>query len=176
MKTFAILVIFCSFFFFAKGQNINLPKTACPTYWVDATSVDMGCLWFDFKSSVYWNYAQDFCQHLNTTSLTRAHLVEVLSLQQQEFLEFKFIEFDVVFGISKNWWIGLTDDLTEGRWLWSNSLVPSNYTNWYTGRPTEDINVNYVGIPYDPKYEYTWLDLAINTKYNAICQFFPSIN
>ena len=145
----------------------------CPTYWVDATEFDMGCLWFNFKTYMYWPKAQDFCRTLNTTTLKEAHLVEIYSLEQQNFLEFKFVEFDLIYGLYKNWWTGLTDDMFEGRWIWSYSLNQANFTNWYTSRPTQDANNNYVGIYYDAKYEFTWMDISGGNNFYPICQFFP---
>ena len=156
-----------------EAQSKNAPQR-CPTYWVDATEFDMGCLWFNFKSNMAWESAQDYCRTLNITTPKEAHLVEIYSQEQQDFLELKFFEFDFIYGLTRDWWTGLTDDLFEGRWLWSFSLIQANFTNWYTSRPLEDTRYNYVVLRYGSTYEYTWVDATGSTGYYPICQFFPA--
>ena len=148
-----------------QGEN------RCPQYWVDATDFKMGCLWFNFKTSMNWENAQEYCRTINITVTKQSHLVEIYSMEQQHFLERKFIEFDFIYGIVHDWWTGLTDDLFEGRWLWSFSLLPANYTFWYTGRPIQDNRYNYVVIR--SGYEYTWYDNSGSSSYYPICQFLP---
>ena len=172
MRHSAFLVLL--FATLAWGAQSN-DAQKCPTYWVDATEVDMGCLWFNFKTSMAWESAQDYCRTLNITIPKEAHLVEIYSQEQQDFLELKFFEFEFVYGLQRNWWTGLTDDLFEGRWLWSFSLIQANFTNWYTSRPIEDTRYNYVYMDYAPAYGYTWVDQAGSSwKYYPICQFFPA--
>ena len=139
-----------------------------PTVKVDATDVKLGCLWFNVKEYMAWETAQEYCR---TKNVTGGHLVEIYSQEQQAFLETKFLEFDLVFGIVRDWWTGLTDDLLEGRWLWSFSLLPANYTVWYTGRPIENTAFNYVAMLVGN--EYTWYDATGTTGYYPICQFWP---
>ena len=163
------LILFLSLTIVLIWQVQSKTTSRCPQFWVDATDVKLGCLWFNVKEYMAWANAQEYCR---TKNVTDGHLVEIYSQEQQDFLETKFLEFDLVFGIVRDWWIGLTDDLLEGRWLWSFSLLPANYTAWYTGRPTQNTGTNYV-VMGSGSYEYTWLDEDGARGYYPICQFWP---
>ena len=91
-------------------------KNSCPNnQWVDATSVGMGCLRFELDQSMTWLEAQDSCK---TTALkNKAYLVEILNEDQQLFIEAKAAEYESVTGIRRDWWIGLTDEGYENRYL-----------------------------------------------------------
>ncbi len=39
------------------------------------------------------------------------------------------------------YWIGLTDEVEEGKWVWQDSFLVADYTHWASGQPdggTED--------------------------------------
>ena len=57
---------------------------ACPKHWVDTGyyGLRMGCINLNGTKSMAWNDAQDFCHSLNIN----AHLVEIFSEEQQQFM------------------------------------------------------------------------------------------
>ena len=54
----------------------------CPKDWIDAQNLKMGCINLNGTKSMAWNDAQDFCHSLNIN----AHLVEIFSEEQQQFM------------------------------------------------------------------------------------------
>ena len=54
----------------------------CPKDWIDAQNLKMGCINLNGTKSMAWNDAQDFCHSLNIN----AHLVEIFSEEQQQFI------------------------------------------------------------------------------------------
>ena len=85
----------------------------CPNGWLDARILNMGCLNFNGTKSMAWNDAQDFCHSLNINS----HLVEIFSEEQQQFMVIQALLYEEYSGKARNWWIGLTDEESEGQSL-----------------------------------------------------------
>lgn len=75
-----------------------------------------------------WSSAKTFCL---TNS---AQLVKIESADENEFIRQKFLP------IGGDYWIGLTDEETEGDWKWSDGSELTEYINWESDEPT---GVNY---------------------------------
>merc|ERR1711887_181530 len=83
MWTFNLFLLFASFLFMttrADETQSEESKSTCPMFWLDATSVDMGCVLIDSAKSYTWEDAADFCASKNAT------LVAVHDELQYEFL------------------------------------------------------------------------------------------
>ena len=39
-------------------------------------------------------------------------------------------------GTGRNWWIGLTDEIFEGRWIWPYSLKEAEFFAWASNEPS----------------------------------------
>ena len=85
----------CIIFFVVSFSLINClnlhtiqekPKSICPRYWVDATHLNLGCLLFNATSAMSWIEAQNFCGSTNSSTGKIAHLVEIFTAEQQDFL------------------------------------------------------------------------------------------
>jgi hypothetical protein len=65
-------------------------------------------------------------------------------------------------------WIGLTDALVEGRWVWETTQTPPSFTDWSPGEP------NDAGHHEDCAYMYSnhfhWNDTPCNGKMGFICE------
>jgi len=66
-------------------------------------------------------------------------------------------------------WIGLTDVMGEGNWMWSNGQQLGRYNNWYPGEPN-----NYHGkqdcVYMAMQYDYQWLDLDCEAYRFSLCE------
>ncbi len=68
-----------------------------------------------------WHYAQDFARKVG------GNLVVIDDKAENEWIT-------KTFGTSTEFWIGLTDEVDEGKWLWVNDS-DLLYKNWATGEP-----------------------------------------
>ena len=117
-----------------------------------------------------WNEAVDFCKSVNNS-----HLVEIFNAEQQEFMVMKLYEFVELTGQENTWWIGLTDEGSEGIWYWAHSHKLAEYTSWSKGEPNDTgctctMNANYGIIAFG--YTYNWDSNCINDN-PEICPHYP---
>ena len=71
-------------------------------------------------------------------------------------------------GTRHYWWIGLTDETFEGRWIWPYSLKEADFFVWGPNQPNLDTNGNYVALYYG--YDYKWDDDTNSYKCYPLCQ------
>ena len=71
-------------------------------------------------------------------------------------------------GSSQNFWIGLSDQVQEGIFLWVTG-ESSIYSNWNTGEPNNAGNEDYVMMDYDASY--AWNDVPVGDASPFIVEF-----
>merc|ERR1712126_593339 len=104
---------------------------ACPSGWVDASFVDMGCLFFNStKALASWDDSASMCQ----MATPNASLVEILNETQMAFVQMN-IELLEAHEAPRHWWTGATDVGINGRWIWAPSSTPVEDFIWHTGYP-----------------------------------------
>ena len=117
-----------------------------------------------------WHEAQSFCNSKDTNS---AHLVEIFTQEQQDYMEMKAYESELLTGREREWWIGLTDDNSEGRWFWINSLQVAEFLPWGVWQPDGDEMANFGAM--FAGFGYRWTDETSAFEYRGgahpICQF-----
>ena len=96
--------------------------------------------------------------------------MEIYTQFQQDFLTMMALFLEEATAKNSHWWIGLTDAGREGKWYWSNSLKPVNFTAWGAGQPNQGIDANYAGLYAD--LDYKWDDYLETGLRYPICQFF----
>ena len=137
----------------------------CPMYWTDATHVGIGCLYFNTSRPTSWIEAQRSCEAAHD----EAHLVEILNQEQQDYMVMKAEEISYLTWTGdpraqnprrlRNWWIGLTDEVTDGKFYWPYSLKEVNFTAWARGDPKNDLHHNYVHLTSNSDFQWSNLNL-----------------
>ena len=88
----------------AERKTLGETSATCPDKWLDASFVEMGCLFFNNTAAVDWEEANVICKEYSN-----ATLVDIKTEMQMGFLQ---MELDVIAnaeGASHNWWTAGTD-------------------------------------------------------------------
>ena len=93
-----------------------------------------------------WLEAKAYCETLG------GHLVTITSKGEQNFIA----EFIRTNGRRSDYYIGATEDNTEGNWVWITG-EPWEYSNWYYGEPN-DLGIEYIGEIYRSNGRWNDLD------------------
>merc|ERR1712001_141412 len=135
----------------------------CPEKWLDASFVDMGCLYFNTTQDITWEDANSICQGSNST------LIDISTEMQMGFLQ---MELDVIAnaeGATHYWWTAGTDLGIEGRWIWATTLTAVEDFVWKSETfPRESPNYNCLAL--SPSFGYLGYDENCDTLYFPICQ------
>ena len=122
-----------------------------------------------------WHQAQDYCwSELEYV----AHLVEIYDYDQNDYLAQKLNEYEDT-SRWREWGIGLVNlgGKSNPRWIWSYSLQPPNFTNFYRlddGTTYKDAVV-MSNVFQDYEYQdYYWTYVSLSHHFYPICQYKPS--
>ena len=64
------------------------------------------------------------------------------------------------------WWLGHTDQASEGNWVLSSTGSKMNYTNWNSGEPTGGTTQNCVRM----NVSGVWYDTDCTKSFRAMCE------
>ncbi|XP_060584435.1 asialoglycoprotein receptor 2-like [Ruditapes philippinarum] len=125
--------------------------------------------WLAFQGSCYlighdnlhFIEAQRFCEHHG------AYVVHINDAIENIFLK-SFLG-DLKDDIH---WIGLTDEVTDGIWKWSDTDTVATYFNWLPGQPNNGKSGNCVAMR--AEYHYEWTDDACSASFKALCEKRPA--
>ncbi|XP_062568465.1 perlucin-like protein [Saccostrea cucullata] len=127
----------------------------CPPGWIQNDST---CYSFVTSSKEHWTSASYHC------SLHSASLVEVDSSTENDFLRKHSIDM----GIHSDFWIGLTDDSSEGNWEWLPSGNTVSFSDWAPGQPDNGHNEDCVLLSHSKHYH--WNDDQCDNSHYFICE------
>jgi len=149
----------------------------CPDGWIDETAVGLGCLRFvEEPGGLNWLETQTTCQSDIGSS------VEALNMDEAEKL-FEIAQLTSFFSHREVWWLGLSDLVSEGRWIWSHSYDVKVNTSMYsdiwtpTNITTDPGNANdCVVMTVGNNSQLIWKDIpCLSVEYDskpiqAVCQ------
>ncbi|XP_045160092.2 perlucin-like protein [Mercenaria mercenaria] len=129
--------------------------TLCPDSW---TAFRGSCYLFAHENLTFMD-AERSCVHYG------AHLVHVDDATENTFLKSYLSNLkDPIH------WIGLTDEVTEGIWVWYDNNEVATFTNWHniTSEPNGGKAQNCVYIAEGHGYE--WIDAPCGWKRKPLCE------
>jgi len=137
-----------------------VPTEGCPPGWVDSIE---GCFYFHYTQALTWTDAQYECERLG------GFLAEPRTEEQGDLLKsLAFVE--DAFVRVESWWIGLTDQGHEGRWIWQHEAENAIYTDWVPGSPSHGVNDADCAVM-QQRDEYRWSDTdCTDTRAAPVCQ------
>merc|ERR1711990_188784 len=119
-----------------NAQDVS--SGSCPDKWVDASFVEMGCLYFNSTEAITtWDETSSMCQ----TATPNSTLVEIRTEMQMAFLQ---MEMEVLADHEggRYWWTAGTDAGINGKWFWATSLTPVEDYVWKDSFPNSHDNYN----------------------------------
>ena len=137
-------------------SSIRLIRTTtytseCDPGWIDASSVGLGCLWFDTSAKSYSD-ATIFCENMDSS------LIEIDTPLQMNFTTEKLktisetAKWQNFEGYQwKAWWGGATDEEKEGTWTWASGKPVESFV-WGPGQPSNTYNQDYFCFSIDNRY------------------------
>ncbi|XP_062568459.1 perlucin-like protein [Saccostrea cucullata] len=136
--------------------GVSSQPPPCPHGW---TSRESSCYAFISDTPEDWMTAMSYCNALHAT------LVEIETVAEDEFLRMHLLDSKATGG----YWIGLSDILVEGDWVWTSTQTNPTYSNWNPGQPDNVHHHQDCGQLYGP-YRFHWDDGLCNTANNFICE------
>merc|ERR1712168_360601 len=133
---------------------------SCSIGWMDASSVRMGCLYFDNSEAYNWADANIYCNEMDAT------LVEIDTIDQLDFVVM-VLQVIVVIDASHNWWTAGTDQGVEGTWRWISTSEDVPYFVWASGQPGGGTKENCL---YLASGSFLGNDYACTGTFYPICQ------
>ncbi|XP_041123662.1 C-type lectin domain family 4 member E-like [Polyodon spathula] len=136
----------------------------------------MGACYYFSTDRMNWNSSRDNCTSLG------GHLVIIESDGEQGFLSDKAWNStqaaNIVNPEEQSHWIGLTDAVTEGSWLWvdATSLIGNVKTKFWATRsdggkePDDHENEDCARLHPKKNSQETWFDAPCTKQYKRICE------
>jgi len=123
------------------------PGGDCPDGWIESLE---GCFLFHHTANIMtWREAQEECEKLG------GFLAEIGSQEEQTFLMSIATLEEELIGTAE-WYIGLSDQGHEGRWMWQHSATDPMYTSWAVGQPDNQNIYNDCAFM-DSEQDYQWV-------------------
>ncbi|XP_058849518.1 C-type lectin domain family 4 member E-like isoform X2 [Acipenser ruthenus] len=141
-------------------EGSSKERGCCPVKWMQFNGK---CYYFS-TDTMDWNSSRDNCTSKG------GHLVIIESKAEQ-----KFLTYATKAHPGNRYWIGLTDAVTEGTWLWVDGTPLNDKTQyWVSGEPNDNNGKEDCAIlPFyaDPLHPLnSWNDIECQNNYSRICE------
>ncbi|MGH0119788.1 UNVERIFIED_CONTAM: hypothetical protein FKN15_025667 [Acipenser sinensis] len=152
-----VLLILCCLLLAAIISLAVYQRVCCPEKWVPFNGK---CYYFS-TDKMDWNSSRDNCTSMG------GHLVIIESEAEQRFL------MNAAKAHPGNlYWIGLTDAVTEGTWLWVDGTPLNDKTQyWGSGEPNDrNGEEDCAHFPFHGDPLNSWNDIGCRENYSRICE------
>ncbi|XP_045194370.1 perlucin-like protein [Mercenaria mercenaria] len=150
MKTTEIIFICCLITVYVRG---TVKATDCPDRWV---AFEGSCYLFG-HDLIHFTEAEEYCRQHSAT------LVHVETKEENMFLRDFLRDFK-----SADYWMGMTDETTEGIWKWYGTDKNVEYFDWGPSEPQNAHNEDCA--VFGDTIDYTWADVQCATNRKALCE------
>nr|XP_022293350.1 perlucin-like [Crassostrea virginica] len=124
--------------------------------------------WVPFQSSCYvfatgypedWTEAGAFCSRLG------AKLAEIETVEENNFLRLHAFEMHA----GSHFWVGGTDVLVDGQWIWISTQEKMQFTDWLPGEPNGGLREGCLMLV-SGSNNYHWNDANCHSQQSFICE------
>ncbi|KAL4218162.1 C-type lectin (CTL) or carbohydrate-recognition domain (CRD) [Mactra antiquata] len=144
------------FWLLSVSLLIVTEATDCPNLWIAYNGV---CYRFTEMSMTFVD-AEHYCEQHH------GHLVHIESAEENSFVKQEISQL-----IATHWWIGLSDDDIEGKFVWYGTSKVPEYTDWFPGNPSNSAGKEDCGeIIRDATYGTHWNDVDCHNVQPAVCE------
>nr|XP_034311812.1 low affinity immunoglobulin epsilon Fc receptor-like isoform X1 [Crassostrea gigas] len=145
-NTFAFIVVVC------VCMNVQVYSAGCRVGWIQFQSK---CYWFSHESKP-WGEAGGLC------SVFHSKLAEPMTEAESNFL----ISHSQI--QPSDYWIGISDMIEEGRWIYSSNQNVIQMNGWAPGEPNGHTGENCVQLR--SGVHGKWIDIGCGQNYRIICE------
>merc|ERR1719342_1067587 len=137
-------------------QEKTEAEIRCPDGWL---FFDEKCYLFNYEATIMtWREGQEECESLG------GYLAEITNEQQQQYVMTTASLYEEILG-TKSWFIGLSDQSHEGRWVWEHSFIDStNFTYWAPDQPDDDGDILNDCAVLGSEQNYEWISVHCDTS------------
>merc|ERR1711970_140284 len=146
------------------APSVETQKSLCPKFWVDASSVGLGCLLYNSSTAYDHEHATTYC---NTED--NAILVMIMTQEQKEFITMELFLIENQSGSKKTWWTSATDLAREGQWYYPSTFEDVPELVWHQGQPNQGTSANCMVLKWSLGYDGDDEPCSSSTYY-PICQ------
>lgn len=149
------------------GESCNGMDDDCDDVIDDSASCPCPVEHYEGSTYQFCPFADTWENAAAACDVTGYHLVEINDAGENSTI-YNLIS---VAAPTKPWWIGFSDQATEGVWVWEGAGV-SRYTNWAAKEPSNDAgSTDCAEINgYYPTYKETWNDTYCDYSAYYICE------
>ncbi|KAH3712549.1 perlucin-like protein isoform X1 [Dreissena polymorpha] len=129
--------------------------SVCPNGWI---AYEGSCYLFGHEDiPMTFTAAEQYCRQHGG-----GHLIHVENVQENAFIKDQLRERKPI-----HWWLGITDEETEGIWKWFDDDSVATYTDF---QPDDHDTLDQDCLIFTSVYDFRWADVQCSYKFPPICE------